>query len=292
LNTEQLKTFLSVAETGNFSLTAKQMILAQSTVSKRIRELEGEAGQALFERGRSGATLTQAGKSLLEYAGRIVSMEEKALEQIKRTSRFEGHLVLGTAYAYFDVTLQIMLERFLALHPEISVRVVFGHSGSILAACRQARVDIGFSHHPYDHPEYLCQLVDEDEVVLVTGGRNRALRGGVPHARIKDLPFLSSNFLYASTHSWLFPRNQQFQLEVDVARHALPFLKTGNWVTLLPRKMVREELDAGTLLEIPIVDGAIPPVRTHRVVRRDGVAQGAVRAWLSFSEGLGLPADS
>ena len=105
MNTEQLQTFLCVAQARNFSLAAKQMIVTQSTVSKRIGELEKEVGQALFERGRAGVRLTLAGKSFLEYAGRIVSMEEKAIEQINRTPKFRGHLVLGTVYAYFDVYL-------------------------------------------------------------------------------------------------------------------------------------------------------------------------------------------
>ena len=252
MNTEQLKTFLSIAETGNFSVSAKKMIVAQSTISKRIRELEKEVGQALFERGRAGASLTMAGKSLLEYAGRILSMEEKAIEQINRTHSFKGHLVLGTVYAYFDVYLKWLLARFLEEHPDISVQVVFGHTSRILSECLEGRADVGFTHHPYSHPEYQCELAEEDDVVLVTGEANTEWRDGISVEAVKRLPLIASNFLYASTHDWLFPRDQQFQLELDIAGHALPFLKQGKWYTMLARKMVERELATGELLEIPI----------------------------------------
>jgi LysR family transcriptional repressor of citA len=44
MDTTQLKTFLSLVETGNFSTSAKNLIIAQSTVSKRIKDLEKEVG--------------------------------------------------------------------------------------------------------------------------------------------------------------------------------------------------------------------------------------------------------
>ena len=57
MNTEQLETFLALAETKNFSRCAQRLIISQSAVSKRIFELEKELGQTLFHRS-GGVALT------------------------------------------------------------------------------------------------------------------------------------------------------------------------------------------------------------------------------------------
>jgi LysR family transcriptional repressor of citA len=201
-------------ETRNFSATAKNLSITQSTVSKRIQELEKEMGHELFVRGRAGVKLTKAGNALSEYAEQIVNMEEKALSQINYTRQYSGYLILGTVYAYYDLYLGKHLCRFTKMCPEISVRVKFGHSGLMLSEVRRGQIDIAFTHNPFQHPEYVCKNIEEDDVILVTDAANLTYLDGIPHTRVKELPLLSSNFLYATTQSWLFPRHQQFQLEV------------------------------------------------------------------------------
>lgn len=286
MNTDQLKTFLSLAQTRNFSRTAQGLMVAQSTVSKRINELEKEVGETLFLRGSSPAVLTRAGMALLGYAEQIVHMEEKAKARIHQTNRYEGYLTLGTVYAYFDLYLAEVLQSFLESRPEIAVSVRFGHTGRVVAELRQALLDIAFAHHPFQHPEYACRLVAQDDVVLVTGAQNTAHGGGVSHEQIKDLPLISSNFLYATTHSWLFPRSQQFQLDIEIASHAVPFLTQRSWYTLLGRRLVEKELGAGTLREVPVTDGHIPPVGYYMIYRKDSLREKAVKEWLACFETL------
>lgn len=283
MNTEQLRTFLSLAETKNFSASAKNLILAQSTVSKRISELEKEVGQTLFTRDRSVTTLTAAGKALLEYAEQIVNMEQSALAQVNRSSQYAGYLVLGTAYAYFDIYLSGLLHSFLEKHPEISVKVKFGHTGQILAETKRAQVDIGFTHHPFHHPDYESLLLEEDDVILITDRQNTLYQKGISYKDIRNLPFISSNFLYETTKNWLFPRSQQFQLEMDIAATAFRFLEGSGWYTLLPRKMVEDQLLSGKLLEIPILDAAIPKVQYYMTYRRQNAQQTGVKAWLEHT---------
>jgi DNA-binding transcriptional LysR family regulator len=118
----------------------------------------------------------------------------------------------------------------------------------------------------------------------VTDAANQTYRDGISHSRIKELPLLSSNFLYATTQSWLFPRHQQFQLEVDIASRALPLLTGQKWYAFLARKLVERRLASGELLEIPVLDGKIPPVQYYLVYRKENARQQAVREWLCLLE--------
>ena len=59
MDTENLKTFLVLAELKNFTQTADQCFVAQSTVTNRIMELEKEIGKVLFVRKKRGVELTE-----------------------------------------------------------------------------------------------------------------------------------------------------------------------------------------------------------------------------------------
>lgn len=284
MNTDQLRTFLSLVETKNFSRAAQSMAVTQSTVSKRISDLEKELGRDLFIRDRSGTVLTTAGKALLEYAEQIVNMEEKARAQIHRKNQYVGYLVLGTVYAYFHAYLNEMLKIFIENHSDIAVQVRFGHTGHIIASVKRALLDVAFVHYPFNHPEYICQLIGEDDVILVTDAKNNTYCGGISHDEIKKLPFVSSNFLYSTTHNWLFPPGQQFQLEIDIAKYAIPFLKNGKWYTLMARKLVEKELESGEFVEIPVLDSEIPLVQYYMIYRKENAHQIAVKTWINFFE--------
>lgn len=66
----QLKYFLQVAETLNFSKASRKLYVTQSTLSQQISHLEQEIGMPLFERNSHEVYLTEAGKELLPYAQR------------------------------------------------------------------------------------------------------------------------------------------------------------------------------------------------------------------------------
>ena len=63
-----VKTFIKIAEIGNFSKAATELGYAQSTVTMQIQTLERELGVSLFERNGKSAVLSAAGKEFLDYA--------------------------------------------------------------------------------------------------------------------------------------------------------------------------------------------------------------------------------
>ena len=82
---QQLKTFLSVCETGSFTKAAVALYITPSAVLQQIQTLESELGVVLFHRTRKGVTLTAEGEYLLQKG--------KQLDQIKREIQREIQLV-------------------------------------------------------------------------------------------------------------------------------------------------------------------------------------------------------
>jgi len=130
MNTEQLETFLALAETKNFSRCAQRLIISQSAVSKRIFELEKELGQTLFHRS-GGVALTGEGRAFRPYAEQMLNLREQAAERLKRSSQYASHLFIGCTYAYYDMRLGAQIDGFAGENPGCSVKVRLAHSVGI-----------------------------------------------------------------------------------------------------------------------------------------------------------------
>lgn len=94
---DDLKLFLAVAETGSLSAAARRLGVAQPTVSRRLAELEGRMGEALFARGVEGAKLTAFGERLLEPARRMAEWAAEAERAAEQPSAAPAGVVKVTA---------------------------------------------------------------------------------------------------------------------------------------------------------------------------------------------------
>lgn len=91
-----LKAFCQLAKSGNYRLASEQLYITQPALTKKIQRLESNIGASLFSRGRNGAELTHAGKTLLVEAQRLVDSMQ-AFEQLSGSvvSGTEGYLNIG-----------------------------------------------------------------------------------------------------------------------------------------------------------------------------------------------------
>ncbi|PTO91023.1 LysR family transcriptional regulator [Vibrio splendidus] len=91
-----LKAFCQLAKSGNYRLASEQLYITQSALTKKIQRLESNIGTSLFSRGRNGAELTHAGKTLLPEAQRLVHSMQ-AYEQLSGSvvKGTQGHLNIG-----------------------------------------------------------------------------------------------------------------------------------------------------------------------------------------------------
>jgi LysR family transcriptional repressor of citA len=268
MDTEYLKTFLTLAENGNFSETAKRHYVVQSAVSARIRELENEVGQKIFIRNHNRAELTPAGKVLLDYAKRIIDLESMAVMDVNSTDTFLSQLVIGTVYAFYDGYVQKNVRRHMASNSNISLKIVFDHSGKIISDVNGGFIDIGYSHHPYNQSGFCCDLLNEDDVILITSRQNDANARGVSFEQLGNLPMLHSNFLYAKTHELIYKPHRYFQLDIDIGSKVVPYILESKYYAFLSRKLVQGEIKNGGLIEIPISNWKMPPVQNFVIYKK------------------------
>ena len=127
-----LQYFVSITDTGSFTKSALQTNVAQSALSRRVRDLETKLGTALFYRNGRGVMLTDAGETCLTLARSILA-DVAALGQDMRktTGELDGTVKLGVPPSVGLVLLAPLLQQIRADHPKIRMRVLEGFSGML-----------------------------------------------------------------------------------------------------------------------------------------------------------------
>ena len=141
-----LRYFLAVAENKGFVKAASQLHVAQPALSRQIRDLEREMGVRLFERAKSGVSLTFAGACFLEDVQRIFAILENAEARARRAdSGYSGALSIGVveSFAWHEAITQ-SLQKFQRHFPEVALDVALMGSPEQLAAIRDERLSAGF----------------------------------------------------------------------------------------------------------------------------------------------------
>ena len=143
-DTDQLRTFVTVADSGSLSAAAPRLFLSQSSVSEQLRKLEQRAGVPLLTRGRHGAQPTPAGQRLLAHARRILDLNELALQEL-RGHALEGELRLAVTDYFRPGEIAGMLRRLRERYPYLRLHVTVMKSAAIDAAAERDTFDIGLS---------------------------------------------------------------------------------------------------------------------------------------------------
>ncbi len=122
---ENLKTFIAVVDTGNFTGASRKLKVAVSVIKKRIDQLEAKAGVQLFERSTRRMTLTDAGRRHLLKTRATVNQVDLLLSQMaSRPNCLEGHLRIKVPNGLLGALVGENLNRFQDLNPGISMEVL------------------------------------------------------------------------------------------------------------------------------------------------------------------------
>ena len=123
LDTDQLRSFLAIVDTGSFTRAAERVHKTQSAVSMHIRRLEERLGCQLFAKHGRGVRLSIDGEKLVDYARRMLQIEASALSSIAQKG-LAGRVRLGMPDDYAEPFLPDILTRFSARHPLVEVSVI------------------------------------------------------------------------------------------------------------------------------------------------------------------------
>lgn len=122
LESDVLRTFVAIAESGSFTRAAGQIYRSTSAVSMQIKRLEETLGRSLFIREARQVRLTPAGEILLGYARRLLKLNEEAVAQFLQPA-LQGRVRFGTPADVGTRILPGLLALFARSHPGVEVEV-------------------------------------------------------------------------------------------------------------------------------------------------------------------------
>ncbi len=188
----QLRAFLAVAERHHFTRAARELGLAQPSVSAHVRRLEKEVGSQLFHRMKGNITLTPAGEALLPFARRIVADVEAATAEVGEVgSLARGRLAVGATPSLAATLLPAVLARFHAAYPGIDLTMRQAGSVDLAAALGDGALDVALVILPVRHDVLATlPLVREELVLAVAPGHPLARRRTIGVSDLRDVPLV------------------------------------------------------------------------------------------------------
>ena len=123
LDTDQLRSFVAIIDTGSFTRAAERVNKTQSAVSMQIRRLEEVLGRPLFVKQGRGVRLSDDGEKLVDYARQMLQLEAAAFASVSHKA-LAGRVRLGIPDDYADTFLPEIVTRFMRRHPLVEMSVV------------------------------------------------------------------------------------------------------------------------------------------------------------------------
>lgn len=163
-----LQAFTAVAEYNSFSEAASRLHLTQPAVSKRIRQLENELGERLFDRIARRVQLTEAGRALLPSARRILLELNESRRLIANLSgRICGTLSIGTSHHIGLHRLPDLLRSYTRRYPEVDLDLRFLDSEEGCNLVEHGELELALVTLPERIPPALLAIAVWDDPLTV-----------------------------------------------------------------------------------------------------------------------------
>ena len=257
-NLSSYRIFYTVANTGNISKAAKELYISQPAISKSIQKLEESVGCKLFSRSSRGVVLTDEGKLLYEHVSEAFETLTMGEEKLKRSIELGvGHLKIGVSSTLCKYLLLPYLKEFIRQNPHISISISCQSTNDTLKLLEDNKIDIGLIGKPENlHFDFLEEI--EDIFVAAKDYLRNLKARGIQKDHIlqsSTLMLLDKNNM---TRQYIDDYLQENQIiikdSIDISDMDLliDFARIGVGVACVIKNFVREDLENGTLVEIPL----------------------------------------
>lgn len=167
---QQIRYFLALAETFNFTRAAEKSNVTQPALTRAIQGLEAEFGGALFHRERQNTHLSELGRMMLPYFESIHRQAATAKDAAKSFGKLDrGRLEIGAMCTIGPGVIGAFIARFCADHPEIDISVVDVGARALVERLAEGKLELALFALPegLDTRFHGIPLFDERFVAVV-----------------------------------------------------------------------------------------------------------------------------
>ncbi|MDV6379390.1 LysR family transcriptional regulator [Sporosarcina sp. GW1-11] len=258
---EELKTFIAVVDSENFTKAARVLKIAQPTVSLHVKNLESTLQTPLLTRTSRSFKVTAAGQLLYERALELIDLADRTkVELTHQQKRLKGPFRIAATPVIAEGILPDVLTRLHAKYPELQVELSAVESHMIADLLRKRKADVGCS----DIEELSsANVFMEDELLLVASSNH-------PLAHKK-----SSSILDLQSAYWILPSTEDMSRTlIDRSLHQYGVkpnyaivnspesikqsVLSGLGIAFLSRHSCKREIERG---ELAVLNYKVSPIR-------------------------------
>ena len=290
MNLHQLHIFYEVASTRSFTAAATKLHLTQPAATWQVKRLEEAYGVRLLDRAGKRVSLTEEGKVLFDFAGRILRLSRETDEALGDLRGLPmGTLRIDATYIVGDYYLPGLLEALHRRHPDLAYQVGIGNSSQVIENTLAQRNDIGICAHDPIHPKLEARRILTDLLVAVVGpthpfARRRTIalqelagqplilreQGSSPRRTIDEI---------LKRHG-IDPRVVMESASTPIIKR---FAANGVGVAILSQQVVAKELQEGVLRLVPFRDAEVA-YHFYLIRHRDRWASRSVKAFIEMAQ--------
>ncbi len=186
----QIRYFLTIAETSNFTKAAERLFVSQPSLSAGIKKLEKELGVVLFERGGRKVLLTPAGHFFLEKAENILKEYQSTLHALKGF-KDRPTLKLGTLHTIRGCNLARLIGAYRQKHPHVTIELYNSHLEELQDWLEQGKIDLAItSLGRNDEPKTSQELFQQKLMLAVSPEHPFAQRSSIHLTDLKGEPLI------------------------------------------------------------------------------------------------------
>ncbi len=265
ISTRQLRYFVEIADSGSFSAAAERLFVAQSALSRQIKELETQLQTPLFERTARQPRLTAAGEAFYPRARNLLSELIKASEMATQVGNGE----LGTLRLSHSSTVPMSgpllqgISTWLERCPGVSMDIAKLSSEAQLEEIADGRLEVGLLRLPVLRQREGVRVVPlyREQLLLAVPPNHRLARSTAPIEleQLKDEAFISiphpqrGGLSYLSAElcmrAGFFPKAARVMSRKTTQ---LQLIQAGFGIALLPKSM--QDIAPATVHFLPLAD--------------------------------------
>jgi len=274
MNLSELRTFLTIVETGSLVRASERLNVTQSTVTARLKSLEDELGQTLINRQKSGATLTAAGQRLHRYANTISDLWRQARQEtalpdaLSATCNMACHPDLwpglgANVFGHIRETL-----------PQVALSVWQGGERDMTGWLSGGLADMALTYWPTASPSQKVYDLTTDRLELFSTKADGPVRFDPGYV------YVEAGDTFGRDHAIAYADAGTARLSFGTAALGLDHILSHGGSAYLPRRLAAPHVQSQQLFRL---DAPVFERRSYLLVN-----QNAVAAWPWFEEALAV----
>lgn len=191
MNLNQIKYFLTVAETGNFTKASERLFISQASLSVGIKKLEEDLKVKLFERTQKQIFLTSSGKYFQNKAKEIFNQLETAKNELRHNNYGHQPLRIGILHTVFTDSVVQLLGNFCKTHSNILIEQINGNNLELEKGLERGDIDLAITVLKDRSNRNQTQILfQQNYLVAVADNHSLVKKKSIAFGELKEFPYI------------------------------------------------------------------------------------------------------